>query len=136
MRLVGFNFHKIKAEKNKEITSETKANTKINLIEVSSLENPLTKTKEILRIDFSYIIEYTSNVGIVDLEGYILLTTDEDQIKAILDSWKSKKLIPAVKTAIFNIILRKANVKALELEEELNLPLHIPMPKVQAKEKE
>jgi len=33
--------------------------------------------------------------------------------------------------SLFNIILRKCHVKALELEEDLNLPLHVQMPSLQ-----
>jgi hypothetical protein len=31
---------------------------------------------------------------------------------------------------MFNIVLKKSTIKALELEDELNLPYHIPIPKV------
>ncbi len=134
MRLIGFNFTKIKAEKSKEIVKGTQANTKINVLNVSSLDNPLTDGKVILKIDFNYAIEYTPGVGIVELEGHMLLSTDKKNAESIVKSWKDKKLEGAIKSTIFNIILRKANVRALEMEEELNLPLHIPMPSVKAKE--
>ena len=36
---------------------------------------------------------------------------------------------------LFNIILRKANIKALELEEQMNLTLHIPLPTLKKQKK-
>ena len=42
--------------------------------------------------------------------------------------WNSKKLPEDFRIALFNVILKKSNVKALELEDELNIPLHIPLP--------
>lgn len=134
MRLVGFNFSKIRAEKIKDISKDTKANTKINILDVSSLNATLIEKKAILKVDFSYIIEYTPGVGLIELEGHMLLSTDTEQATLVIDAWKGKKLGGVVKSTIFNIILRKANVKALELEEDLNLPLHIPMPSVKPKE--
>ena len=44
--------------------------------------------------------------------------------------------IISVFIALFNIILRKANVKALELEEQIGLPLHIPLPTLKKPKKE
>ena len=136
MRLIGFNFNKVKAEKNKDITKETKANTKINVLNISTLNAALVEKAAILKVDFNYTIDYTPNVGVVELEGHMLLSTDTEQAASIIDAWKSKKIDGTVKSTIFNVILRKANVKALELEEDLNLPLHIPMPSVKAKEPE
>ena len=57
----------------------------------------------------------------------------EDEIKEVLEDWKKKKLSDSFQEILFNIILRKANIKALELEEELNLPFHINLPSIKKK---
>ena len=48
--------------------------------------------------------------------------------------WKDKEIPEEFRIAIFNIILRKASVRALQLEEELNLPYHMPFPSIKSQE--
>jgi hypothetical protein len=35
-----------------------------------------------------------------------------------------------MRLGIFNFIMVKCNVKALYLEDEMNMPLHVPMPRL------
>jgi hypothetical protein len=51
-------------------------------------------------------------------------------IKDFIKQWKQKKLPEEHRILIFNVILKKSNLKAMQLEDELNLPLHIPLPSV------
>ena len=57
------------------------------------------------------------------------------KIKEILKQWKNKKISEDFKIPLFNLILRKSNVKTLELEEEMGLPLHIPLPHLKNQKK-
>jgi hypothetical protein len=55
-------------------------------------------------------------------------------IKEILKQWESHIIPEEFKIPLFNIILKKSNFKALELEEDLLLPSHIPMPSIKPSE--
>jgi len=79
---------------------------------------------------FSYLVDYNPEFAVVDLRGSILLSMDEKSAKEVLKEWKKKKMPEGFRTTIFNIILRKATIKSLELEDELNLPLHMPLPTI------
>ena len=40
------------------------------------------------------------------------------------------KIPEEYKLTIFNIIMKKSNLKAIQLEDEMNLPLHISLPSI------
>ena len=137
IKVVGFNFKKINVEKTSDTMKDLKINTKIDISDIEEAKSELLKGDDkILKIKFSYIIEYNPKIANIALEGSIILTTDKDESKKILDSWKDKKMSEAFRISLFNMILRKSNVKALQLEEEMNLPLHIPFPSLKAAKKE
>ena len=48
---------------------------------------------------------------------------------------EEKKIPEKFKEIIFNSIFRKCNLKALQFEEELNLPPHLPLPSFKIKGK-
>lgn len=135
MRFIGFSFRKISVEKTSDSLKGVKLNTKIN---ISSIEPVKAKTKEdeeIIRINFIYLIDYTPDIAKIELQGNVLLIANKKEIKSITKDWENKKMSEDFRILLFNIILRKSNVKALELEEEMHLPLHIPLPTLKKQEK-
>lgn len=129
MRLVGFNFNKISIEKFKELGGELKFNTKIDISSISSLKSDLIKIKdEPIKVDFVYSIFYEPEFAKLELTGTMILSIEPKIAREVLRGWKDKELNEDFRLFIFNVILRKANIKALSLEEELNLPPHIPLP--------
>ena len=132
MRLVGFNFTKIKIERLKEaaeLTEQLKINTQIDVSELNEVKSHLLKTKdEIIEAKFMYGVDYSPGFAKVELEGKILIAVDPKIAKEIFKQWKKKKMSEDFRLLLFNVILKKSSLKALYLEEELNLPLHMPMP--------
>ena len=52
-------------------------------------------------------------------------------LKEITDKWSKEKNVPVdIKTLILNTVVLKASIKALQLEQEINLPPHMPFPSV------
>lgn len=129
MKLMGFNFKKISVEKLGERPKELKINTNIDISEIKNIKSDILKTKEeILAVGFSYIIDYSPSFATLNFKGDLLIALDPKISKELLKQWKKKKIPEELRIPIFNIILMKSNIKALELEEEMNLPLHIPLP--------
>lgn len=129
MKLAGFNFTKIVAEKKKASFKELKIDTKINILDMQEIKDESIKSKDsFLEVSFVYIINYLPGIANLEFEGKCALSVDQKQIKDILKDWKDKKIDDNFKVAIFNLILMKSNIKALQLEEELNLPLHFRLP--------
>ena len=134
MKLLGFNFNKISIEKfplKTEKAEGLKINTGISIKEITSVNADMFKTKdEFLGVKFSYDIHYDPDFAKIEFLGDLILSLDSKDAKEVLKEWKDKKFPEEFKIFVFNIILKKTNLKALELEEEMNLPLHWPLPSI------
>lgn len=132
IKLVGFRYTKLNVERNEELKGELKITPNINIQSIEKFKSD--SKQEIIQIDFQFGIDYTS-LGKVELNGKMFLAVDSKTIKEILDGWKNKKLDNKINLIILNTIMQKASLKALELEEEMNLPPHIQLPRLQLGEK-
>lgn len=144
MKIIGFNFAKVSAEKSKEFKLGSKISTNIKFLDIEKEESGIIKEEsETLRISFNFLVKYAdtekqekeADRSEVLLMGFIILMATREESKLLLDSWKKKELPVAFRVPIFNFILKKCSVRALQLEEELGLPLHISLPQLKASEK-
>ncbi len=136
MKLIGFSFNKISVEKFSPATRETKINTSIDISEINSPNSGFFKPKgELLEIKFKYTIEYSPEIAKIELSGAIAIEVEAKVSREVLKQWKDKELEDDFKITLFNLIIRKANIKALQLEDEMNLPYHVPFPTLKAPEK-
>jgi hypothetical protein len=138
MRAIGFSFKKINVEKLASNSLEDiKINANIEIPEIFSVKpTDLLKPKdELLGVRFVYTLSYEPDFAKLAFSGEIVLEVDPKSAKEILKAWKeNKEMLEEFKMLVFNIILRKCNLKALEIEDEMNLPLHMPMPTIQQKD--
>ena len=79
-----------------------------------------------VRLDFE--VEYETDKKTVIKEDKKELINGKP--KKIKKEWKKKKLPDAYRALIINVVLKKSNLKALELEDEMGLPLHLPLPSI------
>ncbi len=131
MRLIGFNFDKLRVERFKENMPGMKVDTKIEVPSVEEAKSNLLKMKEdLLKVSFKYEVQYSPEVAKIELGGKIIVAVDSKIAKEALKNWKETKneKLEELRIFVFNLILRKANIKALELEEEFNLIPHLPLP--------
>ncbi len=138
MQTVGFNFTKIEAHKLVKMQNVS-PNMIISFTNIEK-ENSDLITSKILKISFSYKITYTDNTeksknkeikeNYLLIEGNFALTVSEEEEKEFLKEWKKKETPTQYRESLYNLILRKCTLKAVSLEEEVNLPIHIPIPKV------
>jgi hypothetical protein len=129
MRLVGFDFKKISIERFKDQAEDLKFNTKMDISAIDTIKSDIFKTKEeLLKIEFNYSVMYEPEFAKVELTGSIILAVEPKVAREVLRGWKDKQTSEEFRIYMFNIILRKSNIKALQLEDELGLPLHIPLP--------
>jgi hypothetical protein len=131
MRLIGFNFTKVSAEKLKENVPNMKVSTKIEVPSVKEANSNVLKMKEdLLKVEFKYEVQYSPDVAKIELKGTLIIAVDQKIAKEALKNWQDKdnEKLKELRIFVFNLILRKANIKALELEEEFNLLPHLPLP--------
>ena len=130
MQIIGFNFSKISAEKKKALDGKIEVKSNLEVKNISPEKIEMIKDKDVLKFGFEFTIDYTPNVASIAFEGFILLIVDKEQSKEILKKWKAKKVSDEVRIPLFNMILTKCNLKALQFEEEFGIPTHIPLPRI------
>ena len=136
MKLLGFNFTKIQVEKFKERVEGLKIGTRIDVSEINEAKAGILKTKdEILAVKFTYGLDYEPEMAKLDLEGNLVISLESKKSREVLRDWKDKKMPEDFRATLFNLILRKSNLKALQLEEEMNIPIHIQLPTLRIGEK-
>ena len=135
MKLLGFNFTKISIEKAKDSLSELKIENQIDIPDITEVKQDVLKSKdELLAIKFKYVIKYAPDIAHINLEGNILVSVESKLAKETMKKWKNKEFPEELRIPLFNLIFRKAGLKAMELEDEMNLPLHIQMPAIKKKD--
>lgn len=129
-QIVGFNLKKILIERKEELKKgfEIKYDLGIKNIEKTKLE--ISKDKDVLSLEFKFIIQYTPNIAIIEFEGNVLLLAEPKEVREILKEWKKKHISDKIRLLVFNLIIIKCSIKALELEDNLNLPYHVPVPRL------
>jgi len=137
MQLIGFNLKKIHAERSQNF-KRGPINTNIEFVEVEKDKLDFLKDLEAIRIAFIFTVTYADQEkkdelkhGEISFEGDIALSATKDELKDIIKSWKKKQIPDTVRFPLINYILKKCSARALSLEDELNLPTHIPFPQVQ-----
>lgn len=137
MRVVGFNFSRISIEKLKEITENPKINTEIDVPEIKEVKTGILKTKDtVIEVKFIYNVNYEPGFVKLNLEGRVILTIEPKMAKEVIKQWKKKQMPGDFRILLFNVILKKSALKALYLEDELNIPLHIPIPSLKKPKEE
>lgn len=128
MAVVGFGFTSISASRGKPYRGSVNIN---NNVSVTSIEEAkLSGANNALRFGFEFTTRYDPEIGSITLQGSVLYLAGE-RSKQILKDWKNTKKLPNdIAPEILNTILSKANIEALMLSKELNLPPPIPMPRV------
>ena len=136
MKIAGFNFKKISGEVKGDSLEGVKINTGINVSNISSVNAPMLKSKEdLLQVEFEYSVSYDPDFAKIEFLGILAVAVESKEAKEILKQWKDKQMPEDFKIELFNVILRKSNIKAIQLEDELHLPIHINLPKVSAQQK-
>ena len=129
MKLMGFNFTKIHAEKSEKQAQNLSIKTNIDISNVTPVKADILSSKEeILAVKFEYSISYDPEFAEISFTGVVLISLESKEAASVIDMWKKKQIPEDFKANLFNIILKKSSLRSLQLEEELNLPTHIPMP--------
>lgn len=135
MQIIGFNLNKISAEKEEKSQGKLEIKQNINIDHVSEDKINISN-KGIIKVSFTFSVDYSPNFAKLELKGQTVLLPENDELKEILKDWKKKQISDKFRIPLFNFIMGKCNIKALGLEDELNLPLHMPMPRISPKKEE
>lgn len=134
MQVISFSFSKIQAEKKKKLEGKIEIGSNINIKSLSQEKLDIVKDKPVLKFEFEFSVNFKPDIAEILFNGTVLVLTEKDEAKNILKKWKTKIIPDEIRIPLFNLIMAKCNLKALEFEEELNLPNHIPLPKLKAEQ--
>jgi hypothetical protein len=148
MKVIGFNFTKISANKNKEFKAGPSISTNIEFKDIEPVKFDILKEENVLKNTFKFSVIYSEKeegkekhdqkekIAEVNFEGIILLSVSKEESKNILKAWKKKETPQEMRFPLFNLILSKCSIKALNLEEEIGLPFHTPLPQIRPQQKQ
>lgn len=138
MQLIGFNLTNIKADKNQTKKNIGNINTNIEFTEIEKEKVDIIKEGEPIKFSFIFSITYQESqekdaekLGELSFQGSIIMLVEKEISKDIFKLWKKKQLSPQVRAGLSNILLRRCSPRAVLLEEDINLPFHLPIPQVQ-----
>lgn len=112
---------------------EKKVTTNIEFSDVQKEKFDLL-SEDVVRVHFSSTISYEPKLASISFTGFLVLKLDKKQMAELLKSWKDKKIPPEMNLSLLNLVLQKSTIKALQLEEELNLQPHFGLPRISKKE--
>ena len=135
MKLIGLSFDKISAEKTGEKLEGVKVDSNIEITDIKKADFNLLKDKEeMLDIKFKQTIQYSPDYAKLEFKGMMIISLDFKEAKELLKNWqKSKKIPDELQLTFLNIIITRSAPKAMQLEEDLGIPFHIPLPRIARK---
>jgi len=133
MRIIGFSVNKILAERKTPSQGRIEIKSNINIKDIVKEDINISNSPA-LKFDFEFTIDYSPKTAIVEIFGSVVVIDDKNESAEILKDWKKKEFKHPMKVTLFNFIMDKCNLKALQVEEDLSLPLHIPLPKIRAEQ--
>lgn len=135
MSVIGFHYNKMSVDKKKAAKGKVNVSNNLVLTTVKEAKINLGNNKQkAIEFSFHFNTKYDPEIASIDLEGAVVFIGSSEKVKETLTQWdKEKKLPPDVLKEVYNHILAKTNVQTLLLCKEMQLPPHIPMPKVSEK---
>jgi hypothetical protein len=134
MRLISSSFNKISVDKKKELTRDTSLTTDMKIIDIKKEKSSLFKDEDLLEFHFQFTIDYAPDFALIIFEGKLVLLMDKSEeisVNQIIDDWKEKNLDNTLKIHLLQMVFSRCSLKAMQLEEFVNLPTHIPItPKI------
>jgi len=124
MQIIGFNLTKILIERKEKIKENLKINQNINIDDIFKDKINISND-EILKINFTFNINYDPDFAKLEFKGTVVILPKKEELKKITKEWKDKKLTQEFRMPLFNFIMNKCNIKALSLEDEMALPIHL-----------
>ena len=130
-KVVGFNLLKISVERKPKV-EKFGIDANLKMTDIRRTKISVGRGKEVLAFSFEYSIIYRENVAKLIFVGNVLVLTDNKLAKQIAKDWDNNKNVEkGIRTGVYNVIFQKCNIKALQLEEDIGLPLHMAMPILQ-----
>lgn len=149
MQVIGFNFTKISATREKNV-SKPIIDTHIEFVDLEKAEINLLKDSEASALNFKYTILYSAEKNSskkedqkesqpkqaeIAFEGNVVLALSKEKSKEMHKSWDNKTIPDEFQVPLYNLILRKCTPRAIHIAEEIALPSPVPLPRISGQKK-
>ena len=127
MPVVTFRITKMSGERNEGKTAknvEVKSNFRI-----ISMKKEDTEMGKILRVNFSFDVQYKPNMGNMEFDGYLWFR-EENLDKAVEEKENRIKLKPEAVEEISTVIIRESLLESINMSKKLRLPAPLKLPAV------
>ena len=129
--IVGVNFKKLIADKRKNKFGSININNNIRIVDVKESKMITAKGDKALDVDFEFVSKYEPDVAQILIEGVAVYVNKDKETTKIFKQWeKEKKLPEKALEEVLSALLLQANIEAVLLSKEINIPPPIPMPRV------
>ena len=136
MQVIGFNLTKVSIEREEKPEGKLEIKQNIHIDDLAIEKVPISKD-EAIRLKFVFSVDYNDGkFARLELKGNVILLPQKDELKKFKKAWQDKQVPEESKVPLFNFIMNKCNIKAIQLEDEMNLPIHVQLPKLQFKKEE
>ena len=136
MAIIGFSLTKILLERKEAPIKKVEVKSKLHIPSMEKQDMKLIEGKDTLRFNFEYDIEYAPKLANISFKGFVLFASDPKQSEEILREWnKNQRIDKDVQLQLYNYIFNKCNIKALQLEDDFNLPPHLQLPTIKIEDK-
>lgn len=136
MAIIGFNIKSVKGEvfDSKKEAANVNINSAPKIIEIKRADINVAGLKDVCIIDFKFETSYDPRIGVISIEGEVLLHSEKAD--EIIETWNEKSILheDAV-LEVMNTILRKSLVKVMQIADDLRLPPPVRLPFYQIDEK-
>lgn len=134
MKIIGFNYTKVSAERVAKWQPIKNINTNIQFVDIVKDEVEAMKDLEVIRLSFKFDVHYEPKNATISLEGLLFLNLDPNESKEVIKQWsKKKEVAESLRNNVVKFLWKKCNLKAFQLEEELNIPTHLQLPQISFK---
>lgn len=151
MQIIGFNFTKISGEKiEKSLSPNTKKTLDFRFDEIEQEKAvDFLKDSSAIKVLFKHTLHYEpidsqqkekkknlKKEAELTFEGNLLLSLNFKEAEEINKLWKKKQISPEMRIFLSNFILSKCTPKTLELQQLLNIPSHLSLPRLNLNKQE
>jgi len=131
MKIVGHKISKILAEKSNIFPKKLSMNTNVDISNIFEVHfDSLTSKEKLIGIEYTFSFTYEPDFAKIEIKGKIILEVEKILGEKIIQDWASKKIESSFHINLVNLLLQKLHLKILQLEEDLELPLHSQIPKI------
>lgn len=137
MRVVRFNYNKLLAEKLGKL-NKINIDTDIQFTNLEKEKNQISEEEELANVSFIYKINYKNaekkdeKLGEIKIEGDIVILASKEESKEMWKTWKKKDFPMEMRIFFSNQIIKKCLPNVVKMQEQVNLPYHLPLPLLSA----